>query len=46
MMEGKEEIKVRISSNIVIKLRIMKHLKGKTFSTVVEEALEKYFEGT
>lgn len=42
-MKEKEEIRVKIPSDIVIKLRIMK-MRGNTFSSIVEKALKEFFE--
>ena len=43
-MADKEEFKVRIPSDIAIKVRIMKIKEGSTFSSIFEEALKYYFE--
>lgn len=43
-MVDKEEFKVKIPSDIAIKVRIMKIKEGSTFSSIVEEALRYYFE--
>ncbi|MCD6481915.1 MAG: hypothetical protein J7L31_06575 [Thermoplasmata archaeon] len=44
MSEEKEEFRVRIPSDIAIKIRIMKIKEGFTFSSIFEEALKYYFE--
>lgn len=43
MMSKKEEIRVWLSSDILMKLRVMK-VKGDSYSYIIEKALREFFD--